>query len=70
MARCTLVVWGSMIVVGALAVATGVAWQATGFGWIHGAYRASVIVLLAIWLLVAASTVRGVLSRKVFVPSH
>jgi C4-dicarboxylate transporter/malic acid transport protein len=62
--------WAFTFPTGALAVATGVAWQATGFGWIHGSYRASVIVLLVIWLAVAANTVRGVISRKVFVPSH
>jgi len=62
--------WAFTFPSGALAVASGLAWQQSGWAWVGGVYWAVVLWLLFIWTVVAAHTTAGVVSRKIFVPAH
>ncbi|PLY01399.1 MAG: hypothetical protein C0622_07410, partial [Desulfuromonas sp.] len=62
--------WAFTFPSGALCVSSGVAWKATGFGIIHSFYLFAVTFLLLIWLLVFLRTMKGVLSGKIFAPTH
>ncbi len=62
--------WAFTFPSGALAVATGVAWQVTGFGWVRWTYRVTVVFLLVVWVVVAAQTILGMVRGRVFRPSH
>ncbi len=62
--------WAFTFPSGALAVATGVAWKVTGFTSIHWFYWFTVVFLLTVGTVVAARTVRGIVTRQVFAPSH
>jgi C4-dicarboxylate transporter/malic acid transport protein len=62
--------WAFTFPSGALGVATGVAWKASGFDFIHTLYVGFVLFLIMVWLLVLAQTVRGVISGRIFAPAH
>ena len=62
--------WAFTFPSGALAVSSGAAWQATGFGIIHLFYLYSVAFLLSVWLIVLIRTVKGAISGKIFAPTH
>jgi C4-dicarboxylate transporter/malic acid transport protein len=62
--------WAFTFPSGALAVATGVAWQVSGFESIEFLYQVTVAFLLAVWSLVAFRTARGAVSGTVFAPTH
>lgn len=62
--------WAFTFPSGALAVATGVAWQLSGWAWLGWFYGAVVVWLLGVWGVVFVRTVRGMASRAIFVPVH
>ena len=62
--------WAFTFPTGALAVSTGVAWKASGFGFIHFSYIAALLFLLVVWLVVLVQTGKGVISGKIFAPPH
>lgn len=62
--------WAFTFPSGALCVASGVAWQATGFGILQLFYHYSVIFMLLVWVVVLIHTLKGMISGKVFAPSH
>jgi C4-dicarboxylate transporter/malic acid transport protein len=62
--------WAFTFPSGALAVSTGVAWQASGLGFLYWFYCSVIVFLLCIWLVVAVRTGRGMITGKVFQPAH
>lgn len=62
--------WAFTFPSGALGVSSGVAWKVTGFSSVQYFYYAVLLFLLVVWGLVFLRTVRGVLSGKVFAPTH
>ncbi len=62
--------WAFTFPSGALAVASGIAWQVSGFAIMEIFYYYSVIFLLMVWGLVLVRTIKGVLSGKIFAPTH
>lgn len=62
--------WAFTFPTGALTVATGVAWKASGFGFIQLLYYGLSAFLLIVWTLVLVRTLRGVVSGQVFAPAH
>ncbi len=62
--------WAFTFPCGALAVATGVAWKASGLGFLYWFYSGVIVFLLGVWGLVAIRTGLGMVSGKVFQPAH
>ncbi len=62
--------WAFTFPSGAFAVATGLAWQMSGWAWLGGFYWLVLVWLLGIWTVVFLRTVAGMVSRKIFVPAH
>lgn len=62
--------WAFTFPSGALAVASGVAWKATGLGFLFWFYSGVVVFLLGAWAVVAFRTAQGMISGKVFQPAH
>lgn len=62
--------WAFTFPTGALAVATGAAWKATGMGFLFWFYAGVIAFLLAVWTLVAIRTGHGIVTGKVFKPAH
>lgn len=62
--------WAFTFPVGALGVASGIAWKVSGFGFIQVLYYGMVAFLLVIWGAVLIRTLRGVISGQVFAPAH
>jgi C4-dicarboxylate transporter/malic acid transport protein len=62
--------WAFTFPSGALTVASGVAWKITNFSFLSYFYETALIFLLAVWLVVFIRTGKGILSGKVFAPSH
>jgi len=62
--------WAFTFPSGALSVSTGVAWKVTDFSSIYAFYIFAVIFLLAVWVVVSGRTIKGMLTKKVFAPSH
>lgn len=62
--------WAFTFPSGALCVSSGVAWKASQFNIIYNFYLATVVFLLLVWVLVFIRTLQGVLSGKIFAPSH
>ena len=62
--------WAYTFPLGALAVATGVAWKVTGFESIHWFYGGVVVVLSGVWLTVATQTAFAVWPGKVLESPH
>lgn len=62
--------WAFTFPSGALAVSTGVAWKASGLGFLFWFYCGVLVFLAAAWALVAVRTGMGMLSGKVFQPAH
>jgi C4-dicarboxylate transporter/malic acid transport protein len=62
--------WAFTFPSGALCVSSGVAWKVSQFSIIHYFYWFSVAFLLFIWTIVFIRTMKGVLSGKIFAPTH
>jgi C4-dicarboxylate transporter/malic acid transport protein len=62
--------WAFTFPTGALCVATGVTWKATGYGFVQYFYWFTFAFLVLIWLLVLIKTLRGVISGRIFAPTH
>lgn len=62
--------WAFTFPSGALCVASGAAWKASQFGIIYNFYLFAVAFLLLVWILVFIRTMKGVLSGKIFAPTH
>ena len=62
--------WAFTFPSGALAVSTGVAWKATGLGFLFWFYLGVICFLLAAWAIVAFRTGMGMVGGKVFQPAH
>jgi len=62
--------WAFTFPSGALAVASGLAWQLSGWAWLGGFTWLAVVWLLLIWTTVFVRTLAGVVSRTIFVPAH
>jgi len=62
--------WAFTFPTGALSVASGIAWKITGFSLIYFFYILTVIMLLLFWGAVLVWTGKGILSGKVFQPTH
>lgn len=62
--------WAFTFPSGALCVSSGVAWKISQFDIILYFYWLSVAFLLCIWSLVFIRTMKGVISGKIFAPSH
>ncbi|MDX2508641.1 MAG: hypothetical protein QNK28_03730 [Desulfobacterales bacterium] len=62
--------WAFTFPSGALCVSSGVAWKISNFGMIQSFYYLTVTFLLLVWLLVLLRTAKGVLSGKIFAPTH
>jgi tellurite resistance protein TehA-like permease len=62
--------WALTFPTGALCVASGVTRAATGIAFVGLFYNAVMFFLLVIWLVVFLLTLRGVVSGKIFKPSH
>jgi C4-dicarboxylate transporter/malic acid transport protein len=62
--------WAFTFPSGALCVASGIAWQVTGFGILQLFYYYAVAFLLLVWLLVLVRTLMGMASGKIFAPTH
>ena len=62
--------WAFTFPSGALAVASGIAWKVSGFESILWFYRATVLFMLLVWLIVTVRTVKAMISGTVFVASH
>ena len=62
--------WAFTFPSGALCVSSGVAWKATQFGIIYNFYQFAVAFLLLVWLVVLIRTMKGVISGKIFAPTH
>ncbi len=62
--------WAFTFPSGALCVSSGVAWKVSGFAMIGYFYYAVVVFLLLVWCLVLVRTLKGILSGKIFAPTH
>ncbi|MDA3904056.1 MAG: hypothetical protein PF441_11495 [Desulfuromusa sp.] len=62
--------WAFTFPSGALCVSSAVAWKASGFGIIYTFYQYSVAFMLLVWILVLIWTMKGVISGKIFAPTH
>lgn len=62
--------WAFTFPSGAMAISSGVAWQVSQIAFIRAFYSGVAFFLLVIWLLVFFNTLKGVISRKLFMPSH
>lgn len=62
--------WAFVFPTGALAVAAGVAWKATGYGSIQWIHTGVTVTMLGMWAVVAVRTVAAVRSGRIFVPTH
>jgi len=62
--------WAFTFPAGALCVSSGAAWKASQFGIIYNFYQFAVAFLLMVWLLVFFRTIKGMLSGKIFAPTH
>jgi C4-dicarboxylate transporter/malic acid transport protein len=62
--------WAFTFPTGALAVCSGVTFAATKYAFVGLFYNLVTFFLLLVWLVVFVLTVRGVASRKLFVPAH
>ncbi len=62
--------WAFTFPSGALCISSGITWKATQFELIHTFYILNVTFLLVVWILVLLRTGKGVISGKVFAPSH
>ena len=62
--------WAFTFPSGALCVSSGVAWKVSNFGMIQSFYYLTVAFLLLVWTLVLLRTAKGVLSGKIFAPTH
>ena len=62
--------WAFTFPVGALGVASGVAWKVSNFVSIQAFYYGVLAFLLAIWVVVLVRTLHGVISGQVFAPAH
>lgn len=62
--------WAFTFPAGALCVSSGVAWQASQFAIIHTFYQFTVVFLLLVWMVVFIRTLKGVMSGKIFAPTH
>ncbi len=62
--------WAFTFPSGALCVASGVTWKATQFGIIYNFYLFTVAFLLLAWIFVFIRTMKGVMSGKIFAPTH
>lgn len=62
--------WAFTFPSGALCVSSGVAWKITNVGMIQNFYYLTVAFLLLVWTLVLLRTAKGVISGKIFAPTH
>ncbi len=62
--------WAFTFPTGALAICSGVAWQVSDLAFIRLFYSGVTFYLLVVWLLVFALTVKGVVTRRLFMPAH
>ncbi|MEA3545435.1 MAG: hypothetical protein U9R69_09495 [Thermodesulfobacteriota bacterium] len=62
--------WAFTFPSGALCVSSGVAWKATEFGIIYNFYQCVAVFLLLVWVVVFIRTMKGVISGKIFAPTH
>lgn len=62
--------WAFTFPSGALCVSSGVAWKASQFGLINIFYQYSVAFLILVWVLVLIKTLKGIMSGKIFAPTH
>jgi C4-dicarboxylate transporter/malic acid transport protein len=62
--------WAFTFPMGALCIASAVAWKVTGFTSILCFFILATIFMLIIWLVVFLRTARGVASGKIFLPAH
>lgn len=62
--------WAFTFPSGAVAIASGLAFQISGIPFVHGFYSAVVVFLLVVWLVVFALTVRGLANRRLLLPTH
>ena len=62
--------WAFTFPSGAMAICSGIAWQVSQIAFIRVFYSGVVFFLLVVWLVVFGITLKGVISRKLFMPSH
>jgi len=62
--------WAFTFPSGALCVSSGVAWKVSQFPIIQIFYQYSVIFMLVIWAIVLVQTMKGVVSGRIFAPTH
>ena len=62
--------WAFTFPTGALCVASGVTHKATGIQFVGTFYSAVMFFLLVIWLVVFLLTLKGVITRRIFLPAH
>ncbi|MCK5075191.1 MAG: hypothetical protein KAR38_02395, partial [Calditrichia bacterium] len=62
--------WAFTFPSGALAVSTGVTMKITHFGFLTYFYYLALAFLSVVWLMVFYYTIKGIISGKVFKPSH
>ncbi len=62
--------WAFTFPSGALCVSSGVAWKATQFSIIYNFYQLAVVFLLLVWIIVFIHTLKGVISGRIFAPTH
>ncbi len=62
--------WAFTFPSGAMAICSGIAWKVSGLAFIRAFYNGVTFFLLAVWLLVFFITVKGVISKRLFMPSH
>ncbi len=62
--------WAFTFPAGALAICSGVAWKVSEIAFIRGFYSGVMFFLLIVWFLVFTLTVKGVVTRRLFMPSH
>jgi len=62
--------WAFTFPSGALAICSGVVWQVSQLAFIRVFYIGVMFFLLVVWLLVFALTVKGLVTRRLLLPSH
>lgn len=62
--------WAFTFPSGAMAISSGIAWQVSQFAFIRMFYSGVTFFLLVVWLVVFGLTVKDVINRKLFMPSH
>jgi C4-dicarboxylate transporter/malic acid transport protein len=62
--------WAFTFPSGALTVASGVAWKMTNFSFLLYFYWLALFFLVAVWTVVFIRTGKGILTGKVFAPTH